>query len=328
VSEIKRTELEAFYQWAKGNKGRSANGGNEHMSAVRTMFKWGEKQEVIDLPFKSFPEICRTLSKPPRITDETLLFMAKEGANAKVTDMMLFGILEGLRPRELLNLKRTQIKDTPKGALIDIAEHKTSKRTNRSRSVPLLDTAREIINKHIASHPESEYVFLNRDGKPFRAKAYHDALHDMCGRLNIRFIRPYDLRHEYASRLGDNNTDVNVIASLMGHNDPRTCMRYINNNYEHHQKAMEEIEAGLQDVRNAGKAVSGQAVIGQLSEAKTTDESNNSFESHKTAVTRIENSLAEVLKAIKETSGQKEGLKLSPKLSPNPTEELKDAVNA
>lgn len=246
VSSITRMKLEEFYQWAKVNKSRSENGGNEHLANVKAMLRWGEEMEIVDLSFKRFPKIVYT---PPEVTivDPKTLKLILENAPPDFRDMIMFGLLTGLRPFELLPLKQSQITYAADRPYIVIQKHKTSRSssTPKPRSVLLCHEAEAIFLRHVELHPSSEYVFLNEDGEPFSSKAFNDRFERICQRLEIPKIKPYDLRHTFASLQSDDGTETTALAQLMGHSSTRTLMRYVKNSHEHHKKAMEGLEKRL-----------------------------------------------------------------------------------
>jgi len=247
VSGITRMKLEDFYLWAKENKGRSDNGGNQQISHVKTFLRWGEEMEIIDLPFKRFPRITYTLPDVTIVDRKTLLLILAT-ASPDFRDMIIFGLLTGLRPFELRPLKQSQISYLPDGRpYIVIQKHKTSKTASSPspRSVVLCQEAERIFKRNVDLHPKSEYVFLNEDGNPFTAKAFNDRFERICLRLSIPKIKPYDLRHTFASMLSDGGTETTALAKLMGHSSTRTLMRYVKNSHEHYKKAIDGLETAL-----------------------------------------------------------------------------------
>ena len=131
------------------------------------MLRWGEEMELVDLNFKRFPPMNHTPPETKRISEDVLRFLfAKkpdEDEPDDFRDMLRFGLLTGLRPLELRNLTKDNIRQTQDGAMFLLIErHKTSRTANqpKPRTVPLSPPAKDILQRQLASHPKSEYVFL------------------------------------------------------------------------------------------------------------------------------------------------------------------------
>lgn len=101
-----------------------------------------------------------------------------------------------------------------------------------------------------------QYVFLNKDGKPFRdiKTGFSAALR----RAGIRDFRFHDLRHTFASRLVMAGVDIRTVQTLMGHKDIKMTMRYSHLSDAHLRDAVSRLENGTnlaqaapQDSQNA-----------------------------------------------------------------------------
>jgi len=248
VCQISRSKLEDFLSWAKTNKSRSENGGNEALAAVKAMFRWGEEMELIDLPFKRFPKLTFVPPELKRISDTDIVLLLVK-ASPDFRDFIFFGIVTGLRPKELRNLTVSQIRCTPEGVrYVYIQQHKTAKsaRVYKPRSVPLTPEAERIVERQVKSHPTSQYIFLNEDGNPYTNWTLRNKFRRLCKSVGFpELISTYDLRHEFASRNSDNNVETTGLAQLMGHSTTRTLMRYVKNTLEAHRNAVNQIEKGL-----------------------------------------------------------------------------------
>ena len=139
VSGITRVMLEDFHAWAATNHTRSPNGGIEAVSNVKAMLRWGAEMEMCELSFKKFPKLSRTPPDTKRLPDEDLRKVLAK-APADFRDILLFGVLTGLRPKELMGLRQENcVMDGSGQPYVRIERHKTSKsaRTPRPRTVPL-----------------------------------------------------------------------------------------------------------------------------------------------------------------------------------------------
>ncbi len=64
VSRISRLNLEQYYMWAKENRSRGENGGNEHLASLKAMLRWGEEMQLCEVSFKHYPK-CVALPLRP-----------------------------------------------------------------------------------------------------------------------------------------------------------------------------------------------------------------------------------------------------------------------
>lgn len=242
VSQITRMTLEDVFVAEKARKPDKPNAGNEVMSNVKCMFRWAEEMEVCDLAFRRFPVISRTPPMTKRISDGDLTKLLA-AASGDFKDMIRFGLLTGLRPLELRELKHDQIKVNPNGMMyVLIEQHKTSKSAHepRPRSVPLSPEAEDIVSRQFKARPNSEHVFVFHRGKPYTRYDLKCRLRRLCVKAGTsRIYSPYALRHTFASMESDSGQiETMALARLMGHSTTRTLNRYVSNTLESHLKAV------------------------------------------------------------------------------------------
>ncbi len=246
VSEVTRLIIEEFYSYAKVHHSQGPNGGNQSLRNVKTMFLWAEDVEYCACPVKKFPKMYETLPETKRFSDEELkqLFACAPQDQLDFRDMILFGLLTGLRPQELRQLERRQVmRDGQGDSYIFIERHKTNRVASKPlrRSVPLTVEALEIYTRQMKKHPKSRFVFLNGNGKPYQAGSFRQRLRRWCKRAGVEPRPPYALRHTFGSLEAEANINQISLMQLMGHTQSRTTTRYVHNNYEHHRKAVAAI---------------------------------------------------------------------------------------
>lgn len=239
VSEITYADLDAFYAHCRKHHGRGANGGSHALRELKTTLRWGEEFEICDLPVKRFPAARK---KPPRSKNLSGDDLAKLLVAAKpdMADLVRFAVATGLRPRELRELKKTDIQAANGTICIRIGEHKTDStaRTYIARSLPLTPEAAEIVNRQMRRHPKSEFVFLNGNEGLYTCDTLRRRMERLSESAGLEKITPYSCRHSFGTALGANGVNLAVIAQLMGHSDIHTTTRYIANNDEAHVKAV------------------------------------------------------------------------------------------
>jgi integrase len=246
VSDINHTTLSNFYAWARQYKGRSANGGNKHLEQVKTLLRWGEQMDVCISPIRRFPMIRRAPAKTKKFTDDELpRLLRKCGADFK--DLLVFGILTGLRPQELRGLRREHIQQIGDHACVVLERHKTSLSAhyNQPRCVPLSAQAVEIMQRQENAHPLSPFIFLNDHRQPYKADGFRRRLERACKRAGLERRSPYALRHYFGTKQAGNGLNQAILAQLMGHTTIVTTTRYIAKVPDYHQRAVDALQNDL-----------------------------------------------------------------------------------
>ncbi len=125
MSDINHGTLSKYYVWAKRVRGKSANGGNRHLREVKSAFHWGEDMDVCVCPVRRFPVMREAPAKTKKFTDAELPILL-EHARPDFRDMLLFGLLTGLRPQELRGLCREHIRQVGQSMCVVLEKHKAS----------------------------------------------------------------------------------------------------------------------------------------------------------------------------------------------------------
>lgn len=254
VSDITRIRLEEYHTWARENQGRGGNAGNAAMSHVKAMFRWAEEMDVCDLAYRRFPRIEHTPPGTPRLTDEEIEKLL-DSATPDFRDLLRFGLLTGLRPPELRGLTMEHIVHDPGGtSYVLIQQHKTSRSSKepKPRTVPLCPQAATIIRRQTEGHPDSDHIFLNSDGTPWKRHALRNALRRLCRQAGVKYVPPYALRHTFASMASEARAETTGLAMLMGHSTTRTLMRYVKNSFDHHLKTVVALGNRLDRIGGGG----------------------------------------------------------------------------
>lgn len=242
VTQISRLRLMDFQSWARKNHGHGPNRGNHLCRDVRTMFRWAEENEICDCPVRRFPRISHSPPATGRFTDEEISLLLKKIDDAEFRNMIVLGLLTGLRPQELRTLRKSEVRQDSNGKhYVFIEQHKTAKMAAvpLARSVPLSDDAAAIVLRQAGMHPDSEHLFLNDGGTPYTAHVFRRRLERACGRAGITRRPPYALRHSFASLHAEDGTNIVTLGQLMGHTSTRTTARYITATAAHHRQLVE-----------------------------------------------------------------------------------------
>jgi integrase len=200
--------------------GRSMATRNRVRVYCRAIGQWGEDNELIKVnPFRRFrPETKKEGRAPDLVTDEELAAIygaAPAHLKWALEVMMNTGVRPG--PTELFAMKMADVDFEAKGIWV------TRKKTNSPRSI--LPLRPEFLAKlRTLAEVEPARVFvIEYEGRQITTikTAWKGALR----RAGLaRRLRPYELRHWYATRLLTGGADLKAASELMGHASPRTTL--------------------------------------------------------------------------------------------------------
>ena len=231
VSEVTNEHVDDFYQWVRKHHSRSPNGGRHAVEEIKPLLKWGQEQGLCLNPITRWPKITHEPPETKEFSDEELALLFQH-LPADLKDLVMFGILTGLRPQEVRGLTVGHIvRFDGKPTALKIEHHKTSRssRAHKARSVPLSPLAAEIIDRHCLNRRPSQHVFLNDDGQPYITRTLRQRIKRWCGKAGIKPRPTYALRHVFGVKQGILKTNQAVIAGLMGHSNLKTTTRYMIN---------------------------------------------------------------------------------------------------
>jgi integrase len=148
-----------------------------------------------------------------------------EAASPHIRRVIVLGMTAGPRigPSELFRLRWSDV--DAKGGMIRMPNaHKGA--ADESRDVPIHKAVLPLIRKWQAEDLVLGCPWvIHYRGEPVRriGRAWHNARR----RAGIdRRIRPYDLRHAFASVLLDHGADIKCVSECMGHSDTAMILRY------------------------------------------------------------------------------------------------------
>ncbi len=142
----------------------------------------------------------------------------------------------GMRRGEILGLRWEQVDLRHGFILLD-----TTKNGER-REIPI-DTTLEFLFQDILEDAKSEYVFTDKDGKPYKGikRSFKTALKE----AGIRDFRFHDMRHTFASHLAMKGVDLKTIQELLGHKSLNMTLRYAHLSPGHKKKAVNILDKAL-----------------------------------------------------------------------------------
>ena len=151
---------------------------------------------------------------------ERLMTVLQNGANRPVCLIIMLALSSGARQNEILSATWAQINRGTRTWKIPALNSKSKK----ARSVPLNDSALDIINQ-LDTEGEFEYLFVNRvTGKPY--KTIHKAFNKIRIQAGLPHFRAHDCRHAFASFLVNSGRTLYEVQRCLGHSTSRCTERY------------------------------------------------------------------------------------------------------
>jgi integrase len=159
-----------------------------------------------------------------------------------------------MRLGEILGLRWEQVDLKHGFILLDKTKN------NERREIPIKSPLRATLEA-IPHGPESEHVFTDRNGKPY--KSVNNSFPTARKKAGIHDIHFHDLRHTFASHLAMAGVDIATVKELLGHKDITMTLRYAHLAPSHKAKAVRMLEKRLRfedknnDVLDKNYTVSG-----------------------------------------------------------------------
>lgn len=215
----------------KGERAKEVSGAtvNRNLACLKCMFNkaisWGKfsgKNPVKDIKFFKEQPRLRFLEKED--IDKLLL-----NCSEHLKPIVILALHTGMRKGEILNLKWHDI-DFNRG-IIYLYQTKSGE-----RQIRMNDEVKTTLIR-IPKHPESFYIFCNKDGRPYGdiKKSFFTAS-KKAGIINFRF---HDLRHTFASHLVMSGVDLNTVRELLGHKTLDMTLRYSHLSPDHQKRAVD-----------------------------------------------------------------------------------------
>lgn len=151
--------------------------------------------------------------------EETLLMAELTKRRKHLKPIVMLALGTGMRRGELLGLRWQQV-DFQRGVI-----HVTRTKTSKDREVPMSNQVRQVLLEHRRGGAKGEWVFITKKTKRpiVDVKKAFRAACDAAGIADFHF---HDLRHTFATRVGDAGHSSRAIAALLGHSNTIMTDRY------------------------------------------------------------------------------------------------------
>ena len=165
-------------------------------------------------------------------------------------DIALLMLETGLRIGEALHLEWPDVMLKPlSGSRFGFLRIREGKSKNARRTVPLTDRAAAMLRDRLNSR-NSEFVFANRDGKPYLGTSINHLHRDVAAPKLDGKRRPifapdfvlHSLRHTMLTRLGESGVDAFTIMRIAGHSSVVVSQRYVHPSPEAVERAFERLQ--------------------------------------------------------------------------------------
>lgn len=231
VSEVTVTHLRGFLLWLEC-EGLAVGGVHAHARALRSVFSWGFKEELLTRnPAKRLELPSLPKERQPTVTPEMVkvLLKAAKGSDQPLRDTALILTLfdTGLRISELLGLTTDQL-FFHKGLL------QVTGKGNKQRVVPIGAKAMKALIAYLRRERKPKYdgqttVFLNRRSEALTISGVSIRLIRLAKALNLdrSATAPHAWRRGFAVEFLRNGGDVFSLQSIMGHSNLEMTRRYV-----------------------------------------------------------------------------------------------------
>jgi integrase/recombinase XerD len=229
----------AFLDHLEVGRGSSVASRNVRLAALRSFFHFAALRHP-----EHAAVVARVLAIPPKRADRALVsFLTPPEVDALLASpdrtswtgrrdhaLLAVAVQTGLRVSELTGLRRCDV-HLGSGAYV----HCTGK-GRKDRDTPLTRKSVAVLRPYLAERDDGpgSPVFPGPRGQPLSRDAvrklvtrHADSATRRCPSLRTKSLSPHVLRHTCAMRLLEAGLDLATIALYLGHEDPRTTMRYL-----------------------------------------------------------------------------------------------------
>lgn len=238
VSLIDEGRLEAFKTW-RVNEHKIRDITLRHdLHALSKFFgyalkqRWARENPVRKVAIPSDAGALRIHVVTP---DEEKQYFLRAAKNQNLHDLAQLILNQGMRPDEVLNLRREDV-DLERGQL----SIRAGKSPAARRTLDLTSESREILSRRLKGTSPWTFPSKRKPGKCLtRLNGAHDRL---CAKatkegVSLKFVL-YDFRHTFATKMAQAGVDLATLAAILGHNSIRIVERYIHPTAEHKRAAM------------------------------------------------------------------------------------------
>ncbi len=213
---------------------------NRLMQTLKHMFTKATEWEMVG--DETLKAVRRAKLLP--VNNRRLRFLSKEQCQAltetcstHLRPIVVTALNSGMRKGEILRLRWEQVDLRHGFILLDVTKN------GERREIPINSKLRATLEA-IPHGVESEYVFVDRNGNPFKdvKRSFATAL----SRAGVKDFRFHDLRYTFASHLIMAGIDLTTVKELLGHKDITMTLRYAHLAPSHKMNAVKVLEERME----------------------------------------------------------------------------------
>ena len=219
-------------------QGLAASSLHRELSAIRSFFKFLQKQKIITNNPVQHIQAPKGQKKLPKTLDvDQITGFLEAGADSllEIRDLAIFELFysSGLRLSELTALNLGSIDLNDKTLLV------SQGKGGKSRLLPTGSKAISALKNWLPLRqqitPENEpALFVSNKGQRLSQRSVQLRLSNWCKKKGLsQHIHPHMLRHSFASHLLESSQDLRAIQELLGHSNISTTQIYTHLDFQH-----------------------------------------------------------------------------------------------
>lgn len=243
VEKFKLARSKSKVVKGKNERTRSIASVNREIALLSRIFTLAKKNGEANFNPVSEVKFFRGEGKRTRYLlpeEEEKLFAQFTGKRMSIRLIVLVALNTGMRLKEILELKRSDV-DFHRDEI-----HITKTKTFRSRVVPMNATVRTELLDHM-SRLESDHLFFNPKLGKARVSVQH-AFHSARTDAGLEDFHFHDLRHTAATRMAERGIDPFTIAAILGHANIRQTASYAHATQQSKRLAVAALEAKTENL--------------------------------------------------------------------------------
>jgi len=241
TEDITQEKVRDFFYYGRSKRQWTSNTFIQYHKTLGVFFRWCIKEKYMTSNFCEdieTPKLTRRL--PPKLTKEEAMRILEVAYNypykyktLRSRNYAIFAtfIFAGLRKKELLNLKYTDVD------LENMSIFIRHGKGNKDRVVPINYKLAEILLKYLVERKKLNrtcpefFVSLNRN-MGFTDSGIKRLTESVNKASGIKFTI-HKLRHTFATLMLEGGCDIYSLSKMMGHNDIKTTTIYLAANVDH-----------------------------------------------------------------------------------------------